>query len=161
MKKTIIISILLFQSFVFGQFKGQENVPLDIKSGILNQSPISSLFNFIDPSKFSMSHSFGISYSSFGSNGFALGTYTNSLSYEFSEKFNFELRTSFVNSPYSTFGDSFSKSINGIYIDRARLNYSPSKDFQMSIQFSNSPFAYYNRYNYYSYSPFSSFWDED
>ncbi|PID56228.1 MAG: hypothetical protein CR986_10385 [Ignavibacteriae bacterium] len=96
-----------------------------------------------------MNHSFSMSYSAMGNNGIALGVYTNKIGYKFSDKLDFQMETSFVNLPYSTLGDSFNKSINGIYIESARLNYQPSEDFNMSIEFSNSPFNYYNRYRSY------------
>ena len=91
----------------------------------------------------------------------ALGIYTNRLSYTFSEEFNLELNTSFVNSPYNTLGENFTRSLNGIYIDRARINYNPSKDFNISLQFSNSPYRYYNRYNYRGFSSFPRFWYDE
>ncbi|MBK8945789.1 MAG: hypothetical protein IPM32_11050 [Ignavibacteriae bacterium] len=156
--KKIILLLIFISSITIAQFKGDESKPLNIQSGILNDNPISSIFSFINPENFSMSHSFGMSYSTFGKNGMALGVYTNHLAYEFSEKFNFELDASLVNSPYNTLGDSFTKSINGFYIDRARLNYNPSKDFNISLIFSNSPYGYYNNYGYGRLSPYSNRW---
>ena len=151
MKKVLLI-LTIISSISFAQFKGDENKPLDIKSGILSSNPVSSIFSFINPENFSMSHSFGISYSSFGSEGLALGVYTNHMAYKFNEDFNFELDASIVNSPYSTLGESFTKSINGFYIDRARINYNPSKDFNISLMFSNSPYSYYGNYGYGRFS---------
>ncbi|MFZ1288819.1 MAG: hypothetical protein WAR79_01920 [Melioribacteraceae bacterium] len=158
MKKLIIIIAVFTSSLQFAQFKGDESKPINIKGGILSDNPVSSLFSFINPENFSMNHSFGISYSSFGDNGLVLGVYTNHLAYEFSDKFNFELDASLVNSPYNTLGDSFTKSINGFYIDKARINYNPSKDFNISLMFSNSPLGYYNNYGYGRLSPYSNRW---
>lgn len=161
MKKNFLIAFLFISSLSFAQFIGDDSKPVDVRSGILSQNPSGSLFSFIDFSKFSMNHSFGMSYSAFGNNSIALGVYTNHLSYEFNEKLDFQLDASFVNSPYNSLGDSFSKSINGVYIDNARINYHPSEDFIISLQFSNSPYNYYNQYNYRrSFSPFSRYWDE-
>lgn len=160
MKIFLYILLIFLTSFSYGQFKGDESKSVDIRSGILNNNPYGSLFSLVDLSKFSMNHSFGMSYSAFGNHGMALGVYTNHLAYEFNEKLNIELDASFVNSPYNTFGDSFSKSINGVYIDNARINYRPSEDFNISLQFSNSPLRNYNRYNYRGFSPFTSFWDD-
>jgi hypothetical protein len=158
MKNLLVIIYLLSIISLSAQFKGDENKPVDIRSGILSDNPMGSVFNLIDPAKFSMNHSFEMSYSAFGKNGMALGVYTNHLSYDFNENLNIEFNTSFVNSPFNTLGDGFTKSINGIYIDRARINYNPSQDFNISLQFSNSPFRYYNRYYNRGYSPFSRFW---
>lgn len=161
MKKYFIIIFFTFSTIVFSQFKGEENKSLDIRSGILSNNPISSIFSFIDMSKFSMNHSFGMSYTTFGNNGLALGVYTNHLAYQFSESLNFELDASVVNTPYNTFGDNFTNSVNGVYIDRARINYNPSDKFQLSLQFSNSPLGYYNRNSFYNYSPFSNYWFDE
>ena len=158
MKKQFIVFFLLALTFNLAQFQGDEGKNVDIKSGILSDNPMGSLFNFIDPSKFDMNHSFEMSYSAFGSNGMALGVYTNMISYEFNEKLNVEVNTSFVNSPYNTLGEGFSNSINGVYIDNARINYHPSEKFNVSLQFSNSPFNYYNRYNQSGLSPYSNRW---
>ena len=157
MKSFILIIILISFSTISAQFKGDDNKPLDIKNSILNNSPSGSLFSLFDPSKFDMNHSFEMSYSAFGRQGMALGVYTNKLSYELSEEFDIEVNTSFVNSPYNTLGENFTKSINGVYIDRARINYNPSEDFKISLQFSNSPFNYYHNYYRRGYSPFSRF----
>ena len=164
MKKILIIFFLFNLSNIYAQFKGDENKPIDLNQGILNDNPIGSLFSFINPENLSMNHSFGMSYSSFGNNGMALGVYTNKISYEFNENLDFQINTSFVNSPYNTLGEQFTNSINGVYIDRARINYRPSDDFKISLQFSNTPYGYSgysNRYNRRGFSPFSNYWDED
>jgi hypothetical protein len=162
MKKLTIILIIFISSISFAQFKGDESKPLNIKSGILSDNSSSSLFSFINPENFSMSHSFGLSYSSFGNNGLALGVYTNHMAYKFSEHINVQLDASLVNSPYNSLGDSFTKSINGFYLDRAQINYHPSKDFNISLMFSNSPFNYYSNYGYGfgRYSYLSNDWSE-
>ena len=160
MKKQIFIIILFVTSINIAQFQGDESKNIDIKSGILSNNPMGSLFNFIDPSKFEMSHSFGMSYSSFGNNGMALGVYTNIISYEFNEQLDIQINTSIVNSPYNTLGEGFTNSINGVYIDNARLNYNPSEKFNISLEFSNSPFNYYNRYSRRGFSPYSNLWFE-
>ena len=158
MKTKIFISLLLLTTLTYGQFQGDESKKVDIRQGILSENPMGSIFNFIDPNKFDMNHSFEMSYSSFGSNGMALGVYTNMISYEFSEKLNMEINTSFVNSPYNSLGEGFTNAINGVYIDNARINYNPSEKFNVSLQFSNSPFNYYNRYNQRGFSPYSIRW---
>ncbi len=148
---------ILSSSICFGQFKGDENKPIDLNRGILSNNPVGSLFSFIDPSKISMNHSFEMSYSAIGKDGLALGVYTNHLAYEFSKQLDIQIDASIVNSPYNTLGDRFTNSINGVYIDRARINYRPSENFNISLQFSNSPFGYYNRSYRRDFSPYSRF----
>jgi len=158
MKKYLFILSFFAATVSFAQFKDDQSKHIDIRNGILNDNPMGSLFNFIDPSNFSMGHTFGMSYSTFGKNGMALGVYTNRIAYAFSEQFDIEVNTSFVNSPYNTLGDSFTKSINGVYIDNARINYNPSDKFNISLQYSNSPLGYNNRYYSRGFSPFSHYW---
>ena len=161
--KRLFILFIFTSGLMFGQFKGQAEKPLNISGAILSDNPISSLFSFIDPSKFSMNHSVSMSYSSFGSNGMALGVYTNQIAYQFNDKLNIEIETSLVNTPYNSFGQAFTKSINGIYLNKAQINYRPTKDMSFSLRFSNMPFNSYNRYsNYgYGYSPFNDFWYDE
>jgi len=163
MKKILFVILAIQTSLLFGQFKGQAEEPINISSGILNDNPVNSLFSFFDPSSFSMNHSFSMSYSALGSNGLALGIYKNNIAYEFSDDLNMEIETSFVNSPYSSFGQSFTDQINGVYLSRAQINYRPSKDMSLSIQFRSSPFNSYNNYDRfgYGYSPFNSIWYDD
>ena len=162
MKLQVIILLIFISTLSFGQFKDEPNT-LDIREGILSDNPVGSLFSFIDPSKFSMGHSFEMSYSSFGNHGLAMGVYTNHMSYELNEKLNVELDASFVNTPYNTFGDTFTNSFNGVYIDKAQINYKPSEDFKIVLQYSNSPYGRYDRnYNGFmrrGFSPFSRFMD--
>jgi len=100
---------------------------------------------------------YSLSYSSFGSNGVALGVYTNSMQYQFSDKLNVQLDASLVHSPYSTLGKNFQNNINGIYIDRAQLNYAPWDNVNVVLQYRQLPYNYYSGFGYYDSSPFSLF----
>lgn len=154
--KNFLLIFFLVLSVINAQFKGEAEKPIDIKGSMINNTPSDFFLGFINPNNFSMHHSFSLSYSAAGSNGLALGVYTNSMAYKFNDKFNVELETSIVNSPYSTFGKNFSKQINGVYLSRAQINYNPSKDVHFQLQFSNSPLGYRGRYGY---SPFSSYYN--
>jgi hypothetical protein len=151
LKKLFIISLLI-NSFSFSQFKDKDLSPT-IMDGITNYSTSGFLSNFLNPNNFQMNHSVNMSYSAFGSNGVALTTYTNSMAFRFTENLNLEIDASAVASPYSSFGEEHQKSINGIYLTRAQLNYKISESSNLTIQFLNPPpGSYYN--SYYNYSPF-------
>jgi hypothetical protein len=83
--KNILYILLLLSTISFAQFKSDLDKPVDIKGGIVNNSPSSFLLGFINPQNFQMNHSVSMSYSSFGGEGMALGVYTNNMSYKFSE----------------------------------------------------------------------------
>lgn len=151
MKKIIFIIILLFASSGYGQFKDPAFPTTDIKDGIVDYSA-GSLFGFLNSENFSMHHSLSMSYSAFAGEGVALGMYTNSMMYRFSEDLNVQLDASIVHSPYSSFGKEFQNDLSGIYISRAALNYKPWKDFRVTLQYNQYPGSYY-------YSPFSNYYN--
>ncbi len=155
MKKLIII-LLVASSVSFAQFKKDYDKPIDIKSGITNYNPSGFFTGFFNPQNFDMHHTVSMSYSSFGGQGVALGVYTNSMAYKFSENLDVEADVSFVNSPYSSLGDAHTKSLNGIYLSRAQLNYRFSDDFHVTLRYNQVPGGYYSPYGYgYNrYSPF-------
>jgi len=164
MKKLLLI-VSLFAVTAFSQYRDNGFPTATVKDGIVDNSG-TSLFGFMNSDKFQMKHSYSLSYSSFGSNGLALGVYTNSIFFKFNEDLNMQVDASVVHSPYSTFGKDFQNNINGIYRSRASLNYRPWKDVQINLQYRSLP-AYYNNgygnsfyngfYNGYERNPFWGF----
>lgn len=156
MKKFFILFLLIgLVLSVNAQFKEELDNKPSVREGFLNPGLSNNIFGFIDPSKFSMNHSVNMSYSAFGGQGVALGVYTNSMRYDFSNNLNLQVDASLVNSPYNTLGDGFTNSINGIYLSRAAVNFKPSDNTRISIEFRNGPGGYYNNYYnpYYLMSP--------
>jgi hypothetical protein len=159
MKRILLILTFLTVTTAFGQFKDNGFPASTVKDGIVNNSGM-SLFG-LNLNNFRMNHSYNLSYSSFGSNGLALGVYTNSMFYDINDNLNLQADVSVVHSPYNTFGKDFQNNLNGIYLSRAAVNYRPWKDFQINIQYRNMPYSpgYYDGY-YNRYSPFErdQFW---
>ncbi len=151
MKKLLFVIIVLFAAVSYAQFKDPAFPTSNIKDGIVDYSS-GSLFGFLNSENFSMRHSIGMSYSSFAGQGIALGTYTNSMMYRFSEDLNVQFDASIVHSPYSTLGKEFQNDLSGIYISRAALNYRPWKDFSIHFQYNQYPGSYY-------YNPFSGYYN--
>ncbi len=154
MKKLTLIIFLLCTAALFGQYKEIGIQTTSVKDGITNNSP-NYLFGFLNTNDFTMRHSFGMQYSSFGSQGLALGVYTNSMFYRLMDNMDVQLDVSLVHSPYSTFGEAFQKDISGLYISNAAINYRPWKDVSIHLQYRTMPYGY----GYYSpfygmYSPF-------
>jgi hypothetical protein len=138
MKKYLLTVLILYSVSVFGQFKDPPFKTESPSDGITNNNS-NMLFGFINTNNFSMRHSFGLSYSTFGGNGTSLATYTNSMMYKFSNDMNLQLDASFVTSPYSSYGKEFQNSLQGIYISRAAFNYRPWDDVYISLQYRNVP----------------------
>jgi len=159
MKKLILILILGIYAGAFAQYKDPGFPTESIKDGVIDQSASSNLFGFLNSENFHMSHQYNLSYSSFGNNGLALGIYTNSMLYNFSDNLNVQTDINFVHSPYSSFGKEFQNDLTGIYLSRAAVNYKPWKDVAISLQYRQLPYYFpysgyygnslYNRLGYY------------
>lgn len=152
MKKLLLISFLLVYSLINAQYKDQLDKPVDIKSGIVKDYS-SSLFGFINPNNFQMSHTFDISYQTFSGGNLALTTYTNSMFYKINDQLNIQADISLVNSPYNTFGKEFSSQLNGLYLSRAQINYKPSDNTSIIFEYRSLPGGLYNPY-WNGYSPY-------
>lgn len=154
MKKIIIILIILISLPVFSQYRDQNKIKESIGDGIVNNQP-GGLFGIFNSKKFQMSHIYNLSFSASGDNQLAVGSYTNRLFYKFNNKFNFQLWTSIVTTPYNSFNKNPNNKFGGIYIDKASINYKPSKNFMIQFEFSNNPYRRYN--SFYNYNRFSGF----
>ncbi len=154
MKKLTLIIFLLCAAAILGQYRETGIQTTSVKDGITNSSS-NNLFGFLNTNDFTMRHSFSMQYSSFGSQGLALGVYTNSMFYRLMDNMDVQLDVSLVHSPYSTFGEAFQKDISGLYISNAAINYRPWKDVSVHLQYRTMPYGY----GYYSpyYGRFSPF----
>jgi hypothetical protein len=159
MKKYLIISVLIISTISLAQFRDQiENQP-SIHDGMITSNTPSLVLGFLNPNSFSMHHSFSLSYSAFGNNGLALGVYTNSMMYKFTDNLNIQADISLINSPYNSFGKDFSNQINGLYLSKAELNYRPWENFSINVQYRSNPLGYYNPYSGYSRYTYGGFMD--
>ncbi len=145
--------MLILSSVSYAQFKDELSNQPSVQSSMIRSDNSSSLLGFFNPANFSMRQSISMSYMTFGNQGLALGMYTNSMSYKISKPLTLSADVSILNSPYSSLGSKFSQGLNGIYLTRADLNYRPSDNFQIDLQFNQNPlYRYYNPYYYY-YNP--------
>lgn len=148
MKKILIIALTLI-TISFAQFRENNLFKPGVKDGLVNSDP-NFLFGLFNSNNFSMNHSYSLSFSSFGSNGLALGVYTNSMLFKLTDNMNFQVDASLVHSPYNSFGKDFQNNLNGFYISRAQFNYKPYENFSLSIQYRNMP-GYNSPYGYDDY----------
>ncbi|MBI9071974.1 MAG: hypothetical protein JEY94_10265 [Melioribacteraceae bacterium] len=154
MKRLLLVVLVFLTSITFGQFKKDIENPISIRDGVFNDNPSGLLLDFLGIEDFSMNHSVEMSYSSGAGQGVALGVYTNSMAFKFSDKLQLEVDASMVNSPYSSFGKDHMNQINGIYLSRAELKYKISDDAHLHIQYQQIPNGLYSPYGYGFY-PFS------
>lgn len=156
MKKILILLVLGFSLSGLAQYKNPGTESPKIIDGIVDQSASGgSIFGFLNSDNFHMSHSYDLSYQTFGGQGLALGVYTNSMFFKLGSDVNFQTDISVVNSPYSTLGKDFQNSLNGIYLSRAALNYQPYKDLSISVEYSRLPGGYNPYYGFGTFNRFS------
>ena len=157
MKKRIIVAVaaaLLCASASMAQFKTQVDQGPIVSDGVASQSTGSFLFSWFNPENFHMRHSFDLSYQTFGGQGMSLGTYTNSMTYDFSSKLNARADISMSYSPYNTFSKFGGKSydLSKVYLSRAEVNYKPWENVLFKVQYRQIP------YGSYYYSPYYNPW---
>ncbi|MDR8394103.1 hypothetical protein NC796_23345 [Aliifodinibius sp. S!AR15-10] len=152
MNKTGLVLLFTLSIFVvtsavsFAQFRDQVNRG-DFSGPVVQQQRPepgnwSNLFNM------KMSHSYSMTFSSFGGQYRNVNAYTNSMDFFFTDRLTGELDISLMHSP---FGQGFSNTNNqlgaNIVIRNAELNYQISDKSNISIQFQQHPYSPY-------YSPF-------
>ena len=157
MTKRIIVAVavsLLCASASMAQFRTQVDQGPIVSDGVASQSTGSFLFGWFNPANFHMRHSFDLSYQTFDGQGMSLGTYTNSMTYDFSDRLNARADISMSYSPYNTFSTFGGKKndLSSIYLSRAEVNYKPWDNVMVKFQYRQVPYG-----NYY-YSPFYSPW---
>jgi hypothetical protein len=153
----VIFFISLMISCSLAQFKSEldnQNVgmPQIFKP---NDNSILGIFN---PENFSMKHSYSMSYNSFA--GMALGVYTNSISYKFSEDLNVLADISLAHTGFGNYNKALSDQLTGLYLSRAELNYRPFDNFIIQLRYERPPYYGYGYNPFYGYSRYSRYYDD-
>jgi len=145
----------------YGQLRNQQATEKpNVYDSMVKPADISNLiFGFFNPDNFQMRHSYSLSYYSIGGRGIALGVYTNSMLYRISNPLTLRVDWSLTYSPFSSFGKQFQNDLSGLFLNRAELDYRPSKNFRINLQFRQLPGGYYSPYYY---NPlYRGFYDDD
>ena len=158
MKKILpIILLLIFLGHypVLGQLKNQDK-PIQIKQELMRPAQDQFLgLSIFDPSKFSMQHSFSMSYFSLGGKGVSQGLYLNTMTYQISSPLLLKLQWGIQNVPYNSLAKNNPAFQGGFFLSGAELQYKPSDKFEMRLQFNSAPSYMYNSYMYDN--PFRSY----
>lgn len=123
------------------------------KSFLLNK-----LFN---PANFRMSHAVEFSAGSFGGASSSLGMYTNTMAWQFGEKFAARADVSVAYSPFQSGALGSGESKPRVFLRNAEIAYRPAKNVMINLQVRQSPYgSYMSPYGYgpgYGYGHRSSF----
>lgn len=127
MQRSVIILFLLIGVSAYGQFRTglgglREDDPRSVKTAMTDNGGgfLSGLF---DPTRFSMHQTYSMSFSSSAGASVGLGVFTNTFSYRAADNLFISADLSAVYSPYSSLGEAHAKSLNGIYLSNARLDW--------------------------------------
>jgi hypothetical protein len=151
---TALVILALVGSTTRAQFKTQIEQESRVSNSIYQQPEETSLFGWFNPEKFHMHHSLSFSYQTMGGQGVSLGTYTNSMMYEFANNLNARADVSLSYSPFASssfMSKGMNNSLSSIYLSRAEVNYKPWENVTVQFQYRQLPYGSY-------YSPFASPW---
>jgi hypothetical protein len=150
MKTTLIAALFALTACMAvqadAQFRQRSSDEPSAADAFVHPPTSEAWLGFFNPENFTMHQSYSMSYSSFASQGVALGRYTNTMEYKFSDKLDARVAVSLQHSPYSTLDKSVMNSLNGIFLDRAELNYKPTENMFLRISYRQMP-AYYGYYS--------------
>jgi hypothetical protein len=155
-----ILCILLLPSLGFSQLKKEEKV--DIAKALTYPTKIQSIVGLIglDPTKFSMSQSYSLSFNSVGGNSFSQGLYLNTMKYQLSNPITMYLQIGFLNQPLGRVGLK-SPYDNKLFVSGAGFEYKPSETFKLQFEFSQTPGTLYNSSYYNSFYRNKAWWERE
>ncbi|MDH4070604.1 MAG: hypothetical protein OEV30_09275 [Ignavibacteria bacterium] len=149
-------AVILLAGRSDAQFKTQVEEPARVNEAIVHDNS-SLMFGWFDPNSFHMKHSVSFSYQSMNGQGLSLGTYTNSMRYDFAQNFNARADVSMSYSPYNSIATFGKSDFSNVYLSRAELNYRPWENTIVTVQYRNIPYGFYDPF--YSNSWNRSFGD--
>lgn len=131
--------------------------PVDASSATsIGSNSYESKFSLLDPSRFSMQHSYSVVYSSVGGTGQTIGLYMNSMRYQISNSLDVNVALGWYHRPGMMFsGGDRGTTDYGTILPNIRLLYQPSEKFRLMIGFETLPGVYSNGRGY-QYSPFGA-----
>ena len=160
MLKRIIISLLILMimtTVLFAQSHDPKTSVVDPSR--LGLKPKGFLDNLLDPNKFSMSHSYSLSFFNVGNQSVSQGLYLNTMNYRFSDPLFLQVRIGFAHQPFGGLGQN--NGVNGnLFLQRARLQYKPSDKMTLTIDYQQLPSRMYSPYGY-PYRSYRRMWEED
>lgn len=165
MKKLIMFILCLFfiPSILSAQLKRQDK-PVQISQELVRPASDQWLgLSILDPSKFSMSHSFSMSYFSLGGRGISQGMYLNTMRYEIAPPLMLTVQWGIQNYPYNSLAKDHPVFQSGFFLSGAELKYQPTKNIEMRLQYRSMP-GLYNRsllYDPFGFPRQQSWWEDE
>lgn len=159
---TALVCMLVAVSFAQAPYRNAESP--SARERVLQPQTGLNFGGLLDPSRLSMSHQLGMSYSSFGDRGVTQGYYMNTMTYRFNAPVLMRLRLGVTNDPFATSsgmnqpGQSALTSMldNGEFFGGADLLWKPSDNTSVMISVNRAP-PTMARYGSWLGSPYSRY----
>lgn len=159
MKKFRFLLLPIFFVFTIeasAQLRGDVSKPVDYQGTIINSQSTtiqSKLANFFE-NKVQMSHSYSMSFASFGGSYQNLNAYTNTMNIAFSDRLKGRVDVSFFHSPFGG-NNLYSANQNSpqVRLSNAELSYKISERATIRFQYQQVP---YSPYGYGGFSPYGN-----
>ncbi|MDZ7716031.1 MAG: hypothetical protein U5J95_07450 [Balneolaceae bacterium] len=154
-----LVLFLLSASISYGQFRDQETKNSDFTGNVIKQNPAEGA-NFSNLFNMQMSHSYSMTFASFGGQYQSLNAYTNTMNFFFTDKLTGEVAFSLLHSPFGNSVMNNQGTLGTEFILRnAELNYQFGDKSNISIHFSQVP-SYGFGPGYYSPFYRNSYFDQ-
>lgn len=159
MKKLSLIAVILalVTGLSFSQFK---EIPNKTKTQLKSGSS-GLILGFINPKNFSLTHSFNMSVQTGGNTSVSLASYTATMNYKILKNINLSADVTMQYSPYASIGSNnpainkdFQSSLSGINLSRVSLDFQPTKNMYISINYINQKNNLYGYGSNYYNNPF-------
>ncbi len=143
----LLLAVFLFglPALSFAQLKSetQPNIAQALTKPTRGQGFLSLIG--LNPSRFSMQHSYTLS---FGTGG-AQGLYLNTMRYQLANPLTLHLQVGFAHQAFGGLGYG-NPGKGQFFVSGAGLKYEPSQNFRLLFEFSQQPAGYYSPYSSYS-----------
>lgn len=142
---TLIVSVSLFPTLLFAQLKKDTN--MNMAQALTQPTKMQSIVGLLglNPNKFSMSHSYSLEFTSFGGQAFNRGLYLNTMQYQFSDPITMYLQIGMQHQPFGSQVEN-SPYQSKVFVSGAGLQYKPSDNFKVQLEYSEQPGLYYSPY---------------
>ena len=140
-----VILLLAVPCVLIGQTEDSEPASQSEMSQKSLVNSLSSGFGLLDPAKFSMSHSYSVSYFSGSGSGVMTGLYMNTMKYAFSDPLSLTVHLGYLHRPFSS-SDTQGMPTDNSVLSGFELLYQPRKNFFLKIEYGAIPNQYGQHY---------------
>ena len=155
----LLVLVLFIAAIADAQLRKDLNYQPEEYTTAITHTNAPSSGSWMNMLNMTMSHSYSMTFSNFGGQAQNINAYTNTMFFDVSDRIDAQVDLSVLHSP---FGNSFMNTNNSLgakfVIDQARIDFKPSENTRISLQFSQNP--YYSPFGGYgygnnAYSPFN------